>query len=125
MRIRTHGDRSGAGADPARLTDSHGSVPLLRYAIVGIIATLAARAAIATVSQAVRPAVLDRANSQIAGTQIVIDEFIGPPFRRFLFGLTVFAPHCGWWSGQHRGRTTAGEFRRFERDDAQAERENP
>lgn len=62
------------------------------YAIMGILETLADSTAMSILPQAVPGAKLDRANSQIAGTQIVIDEFIGPPLGGFLFGLAAFAP---------------------------------
>ncbi len=38
------------------------------------------------------PDALDKANSQIAGTQLVIDEFVGPPLGGFLFAMAAFAP---------------------------------
>lgn len=70
------------------------SMPLLYlvYAVMGVIETLADSAAVSILPQAVPAAQLDRANSQIAGTQVVIDEFVGPPLGGFLFGVAVFAP---------------------------------
>jgi hypothetical protein len=35
---------------------------------------------------------LDKANSQIIATQIVLDEFIGPPAGGFLFAIAAFLP---------------------------------
>ena len=35
---------------------------------------------------------LDRANSQITGAQLVIDEFVGPPLGGFLFAVTAALP---------------------------------
>lgn len=62
------------------------------YAFMGIVETISDSTAVAVLPQAVAPAGLDRANSQIAGTQSLVDEFIGPPLGGFLFGLAVFAP---------------------------------
>lgn len=59
---------------------------------MGIIETLADSAAVAVLPQAVPPEGLDRANSQIAGTRLVIDEFVGPPLGGFLFATAAFAP---------------------------------
>ena len=74
-------------------TDTVSMVALyLVYAFMGIVETLADSAAVAILPQAVEPTGLDRANSQIAGTQVVVDEFVGPPLGGFLFGLAAFAP---------------------------------
>ena len=62
------------------------------YAFMGIAETISDSAAVAVLPQAVAPAGLDRANSQIAGTQTLVDEFIGPPLGGFLFALAAFAP---------------------------------
>lgn len=63
------------------------------YAVIGIIETLADSTVFAVLPKAVAsPARLDRANSRIAGTQIVVDEFIGPPLGGLLFGMAAFAP---------------------------------
>lgn len=62
------------------------------YAFMGIVETISDSAAVAVLPQAVAPAGLDRANSQIAGTQTLVDEFIGPPLGGFLFALAAFAP---------------------------------
>lgn len=62
------------------------------YAVMGIVETLSDSAAVAVLPQAVAAAGLDRANSQIAGTQIVVDEFVGPPLGGFLFAMAAFAP---------------------------------
>lgn len=64
----------------------------LVYAVMGIVETLADSAAMSILPQAVPAAKLDRANSQIAGTQTVIDEFVGPPLGGFLFGIAAAAP---------------------------------
>lgn len=62
------------------------------YAVIGVVETLADGAARAVLPQAMPPEGLDRANSQIAGTQLVIDEFIGPPLGGLLFAMAAFAP---------------------------------
>jgi predicted MFS family arabinose efflux permease len=62
------------------------------YAFMGIVETISDSAAVAVLPQAVPPDQLDRANSQIAGTQTLVDEFIGPPLGGFLFAMAAFAP---------------------------------
>lgn len=62
------------------------------YALMGVLETLADGAAVAILPQVVPTARLDRANSQITGTQVVVDEFLGPPLGGFLVGLATFAP---------------------------------
>lgn len=62
------------------------------YAFMGIVETISDSAAVAVLPQAVGPAGLDRANARIAGTQTVVDEFIGPPLGGFLFAAAAFAP---------------------------------
>ncbi|NUU19476.1 MFS transporter [Cellulomonas humilata] len=62
------------------------------YAFLGIVETVSDSAAFAVLPQAVEPAGLDRANSQIAGTQTVLDEFVGPPLGGFVFAAAAFAP---------------------------------
>ncbi|WP_275002409.1 MFS transporter [Promicromonospora iranensis] len=62
------------------------------YAVMGVIETLSDSAASAVLPQAVEPHGLDRANSQIAGTQTVVDEFVGPPLGGLLFAAAAFAP---------------------------------
>lgn len=70
------------------------SMPIL-YAVfgtVGLVRTLADSSAFAVLPQAVSPEDLDRANSQITATQIVLDEFIGPPIGGLLFATAAFLP---------------------------------
>jgi MFS family permease len=62
------------------------------YAVMGVIETLSDSAASAILPRAVAPQGLDRANSQIAGTQTVVDEFVGPPLGGLLFAAAAFAP---------------------------------
>ncbi|MEU3017459.1 MULTISPECIES: MFS transporter [unclassified Nocardiopsis] len=64
----------------------------LVFALVGVIETVSDSSALAVLPQAVPASGLDRANSQIAATQIVVDEFTGPPVGGFLFGLAPIAP---------------------------------
>ncbi|MDK1361024.1 MFS transporter [Arthrobacter sp. zg-Y1219] len=62
------------------------------YAFMGIVETISDSSAVAVLPQAVPPEDLDRANARIAGTQTIVDEFIGPPLGGFLFGAAAFAP---------------------------------
>ena len=62
------------------------------YAVMGVVETVSDGAASAVLPQVVGPRDLDRANAQIAGTQTVLDEFVGPPLGGFLFALAAFAP---------------------------------
>lgn len=72
-----------------------GAAPLvvlyLVYASVGIIETVSDTSAFAVLPQAIAATDLDRANSRIAGTQVVIDEFVGPPLGGLLVGVAAFA----------------------------------
>src|ERR1022692_4731378 len=70
------------------------SMPVLYviFASIGLFETLADSSAFAVLPQAVQAAGLDKANSQIAATQIVLDEFIGPPVGGLLFAVAAFAP---------------------------------
>jgi predicted MFS family arabinose efflux permease len=71
-----------------------GSLPLLylMFAAIGVLETAADNAGLAVVPAMVRPDDLDRANGRIATTQLVADEFVGPPLGGFLFGLALAAP---------------------------------
>jgi predicted MFS family arabinose efflux permease len=71
-----------------------GSLPLLYlvFAAIGVLETAADNAALSVLPSLVRADDLDRANGRIATTQLVADEFFGPPFGGFLFGLAVAAP---------------------------------
>ncbi|MGY4644880.1 putative MFS family arabinose efflux permease [Cellulomonas sp. URHB0016] len=62
------------------------------YAVMGVVETLSDGAAFAVLPQAVDGRGLDRANSQIAATQTVVDEFVGPPLGGLLFAGAAFAP---------------------------------
>lgn len=73
-----------------------GATPLVAlyvvYAVMGVVETLSDGASFAVLPQAVQPQVLDRANSQVAATQTVVDEFVGPPLGGLLFAVAAFAP---------------------------------
>ena len=62
------------------------------YAVMGVLETLSDGAAFAVLPQAVEARGLDRANSQVAATQTVVDEFVGPPLGGVLFVGAAFAP---------------------------------
>ncbi|MBO1751339.1 MFS transporter [Actinotalea sp. BY-33] len=62
------------------------------YAAMGMLESVSDGAAVAVLPQAVPAHRLDRANAQIAGTQTVVDEFVGPPLGGFLFAMAAFAP---------------------------------
>lgn len=63
------------------------------YALIGVIETLSDSAVFAIVPQAVpSKSLLVRANSRIAGTQVVVDEFVGPPIGGALFAIAAFTP---------------------------------
>jgi MFS family permease len=70
------------------------SMPVLYviFASIGLIETLADSSAFAVLPQAVAAEGLDKANSRVAATQIVLDEFIGPPAGGFLFAIAAFLP---------------------------------
>lgn len=70
------------------------SMPVLYviFASIGLIETLADSSAFAVLPQAVATKDLDKANSQIAATQIILDEFVGPPVGGLLFAIAAFAP---------------------------------
>lgn len=61
-------------------------------AAMGVVETLSDSAAFAVLPQAVAADGLDRANSQIAATQTVVDGFVGPSLGGFLFAMAAFAP---------------------------------
>jgi MFS family permease len=64
----------------------------LVFTAIGILETAADNAGLSVVPALVAADDLDRANGRIATTQLVADEFVGPPFGGFLFGLAVAAP---------------------------------
>lgn len=65
------------------------------YSAMAVIASLesvAESAAVAILPSLVRSERLDSANSRIAGTQLIADEFVGPPLGGFLFALATSVP---------------------------------
>lgn len=65
------------------------------YAVMALVATLesaADNAAVAALPSLVGRGDLDRANSRIAATQLVADEFVGPPLGGLLFAAAAAAP---------------------------------
>lgn len=61
-------------------------------AVVGVLESAADGAAVAVLPSIVPASRLDRANARIAGTQLVADEFVGPPLGGILFALAAAAP---------------------------------
>lgn len=61
-------------------------------AVMGLAETLSDSAAFAVLPQVVPADRLDRANARLAGTQTVVDEFVGPPLGGLLFATAAFAP---------------------------------
>lgn len=71
-----------------------GNLPLLyaAFMLVGSMEIAADNAAISVLPDVVDTAELDRANGRITTTQLIADEFVGPPFGGFLFAVAVAAP---------------------------------
>jgi predicted MFS family arabinose efflux permease len=61
-------------------------------AVVGVLESAADGAAVAMLPSLVPADRLDRANARITGTQLVADEFAGPPLGGILFALAAAAP---------------------------------
>jgi len=61
-------------------------------AVVGVLESAADGAAVALLPSLVPRDGLDRANARIAGTQLVADEFVGPPLGGILFALAAAVP---------------------------------
>lgn len=61
-------------------------------AVVGVLESAADGAAVAVLPSIVPRDRLDRANARITGTQLVADEFVGPPLGGLLFALAAAAP---------------------------------
>jgi MFS family permease len=62
------------------------------FVVLGLLETVADNAAFAILPTVVEREDLERANGQIAGAQLVADEFIGPPLGGFLFAVAVALP---------------------------------
>ncbi|MDA3805111.1 MFS transporter [Clavibacter sp. CT19] len=61
-------------------------------AVVGVLESAADGAAVAVLPSLVPRDGLDRANARISGTQLVADEFVGPPLGGILFALAAAVP---------------------------------
>ncbi|WP_317229276.1 MFS transporter, partial [Clavibacter sp. MX14-G9D] len=71
-------------------------------AVVGVLESAADGAAVAVLPSLVPRDRLDRANARIAGTQLVADEFAGPPLGGSLFAVAAALPVLatgGLWLG--------------------------
>ncbi|MHA6750804.1 MFS transporter [Rothia kristinae] len=71
-------------------------------AVVGTLESMADNAAVAILPSLVGRERLDTANGRIAAVQLIVDEFVGPPFGGFLFALAAAAPVFtmgGLWAG--------------------------
>ena len=70
------------------------NLPLLYviYAAVALVETTSDTAVFSVLPSIIPAKELDRANSQITGAQLVIDEFVGPPLGGFLFAVTAALP---------------------------------
>lgn len=62
------------------------------FAALGVLETAADNAALSILPSLVDTPDLDRANSQIAATQLVADEFIGPPLGGLMFAVALSLP---------------------------------
>lgn len=71
-----------------------GSLPLLYvvFGMIGALETVADNAALSVLPAIVRPTDLDRANGRVVATQLVADEFVGPPLGALLFAAAVALP---------------------------------
>ena len=64
----------------------------LVLALIGVLETAADNAALSILPALVDSDELDRANSRISGTQLVADEFVGPPLGGLLFAFAAAVP---------------------------------
>ncbi|EMQ98098.1 MFS transporter [Paeniglutamicibacter gangotriensis] len=71
-----------------------GSLPALYvvFTLIGLLETASDNSALAILPSLVDSKDLDRANSQISATQLVADEFIGPPLGGLLFAAAMALP---------------------------------
>lgn len=71
-----------------------GGLPLLyvAFATIGALESAADNAAISLLPSLIPPKQLDKANGQISATQLVADEFVGPPLGGLLFTAAAAAP---------------------------------
>lgn len=62
------------------------------FVLIGLLETAADNAAMSILPSIVAIKDLDKANSQIAATQLVADEFVGPPIGGLLFAAAIALP---------------------------------
>ncbi len=85
------------------------------FALVGMLETAADNSALSILPSIVESGALDRANSQISATQLVADEFVGPPLGGLMFAAAIALP-IGITGGAYAAAalfffTLAGSFR--------------
>lgn len=68
------------------------AVLYVAFGVLGILESAADNAAVSLVPSYVRGQDLDRANGRISATQLVGDEFVGPPLVGLLFAVAASAP---------------------------------
>lgn len=61
------------------------------YCLIGLLENVADNAAVSILPDLVHTSDLDAANSRISATQLLADEFVGPPLGGLLFGLAAAA----------------------------------
>lgn len=64
----------------------------LIFTLIGLLETAADNAALSILPALVKTQDLDKANGQIAATQLVADEFVGPPLGGLLFAVAMALP---------------------------------
>lgn len=62
------------------------------FTLIGLLETAADNSALSILPSLVRTKDLDKANSQITATQLVADEFIGPPLGGLMFAAAISLP---------------------------------
>lgn len=62
------------------------------FTLIGLLETAADNSALSILPSLVRTKNLDKANSQITATQLVADEFIGPPLGGLMFAAAISLP---------------------------------
>ncbi|HJX79536.1 MFS transporter [Glutamicibacter sp.] len=76
------------------IANGAGSIVLLYvvFSLIGILETAADNSALSILPSIVDVESLDKANSQITATQLVADEFVGPPVGGLMFAAAVSLP---------------------------------
>ncbi|MDQ0095320.1 hypothetical protein [Paeniglutamicibacter psychrophenolicus] len=80
------------------------------FALIGLLETTADHPALSILPSLVGSRDLDRANSRISATQLVADEFIGPPFGGLMFAAAMALPLVGLATGAGLGGLLATVF---------------